>query len=380
MMESYNGVKPTNSLVSGSFDVLKMDIIEDPNTEINTLATLDFEESYFVSSIDFLTKLNENFINNKIKLYKALSESSGDNHMILESFSDYFVQTSTILSKALKFIEIKMDNFNDNMESFIKANELIKEYKSKLEEYKMDCRDFEDMYIFNLKENIPDFSIINRYCDSLFDDLFKASVTDLSADAVKQVIVNMELEKDYDRFRAELIGIEGEVYASEFAGALYKLFHGPREEITIKNPEYQEIVDRFFKYADVKAELKESYNTIKTSFDKIEKKVSDICKNNNNLTVSAFTKLMPGDLQIKKIDGSDINAEGIMMSGDMMIQLDIYCKAKIDQLQKYTDFIIMAFTAKMDAYKDRFMQDRAVILSALDDIKYQLNKEESHND
>ena len=380
MMESYNGIKPTNSLVSGSFDVLKMDIIEDPNTEINTLATLDFEESYFVSSIDFLTKLNESFINNKIKLYKALSESSGDDNVILESFSDYFVQTSTILSKALKFIEIKMNNFNDNMESFIKANELIKEYKSKLEEYKMDCRDFEDMYIFNLKENIPDFSIINRYCDSLFDDLFKASVTDLSADAVKQVIVNMELEKDYDRFRAELIGIEGEVYASEFAGALYKLFHGPREEITIKNPEYQEIVDRFFKYADVKAELKESYNTIKSSFDKIEKKVSDVCKNNNNLTVSAFTKLMPGDLQIKKIDGSYINAEGIMMSGDMMIQLDIYCKAKIDQLQKYTDFIIMAFTAKMDAYKDRFMQDRAVILSALDDIKYQLNKEESHND
>ena len=40
----------------------------------------------------------------------------------------------------------------------------------------------------------------------------------------------------------------------------------------------------------------------------------------------------------------------------------------------------MAFTVKMDAYKDRFMQDRAVILSALDDIKYQLNKEESHND
>ena len=54
------------------------------------------------------------------------------------------------------------------------------------------------------------------------------------------------------------------------------------------------------------------------------------------------------------------------MPSNMMIQLDIYCKAKLDQLQKYSDIACMAFMAKLDAVKDSYAQDRAILLKAVE--------------
>jgi len=50
------------------------------------------------------------------------------------------------------------------------------------------------------------------------------------------------------------------------------------------------------------------------------------------------------------------------LSGDMMLQLDLFCKLKLDQLQKYTDTIALAFSAKMDAIKEIVEQNRMVLI------------------
>ena len=57
------------------------------------------------------------------------------------------------------------------------------------------------------------------------------------------------------------------------------------------------------------------------------------------------------------------------MSADTMLQLDIYCKAKLDQLQKYTDITCLAFMAKLDALKAMHRQDRNILMSAVDVIE-----------
>ena len=55
-----------------------------------------------------------------------------------------------------------------------------------------------------------------------------------------------------------------------------------------------------------------------------------------------------------------------MMSSDMMLQLDVYCKGKTDQLHKYTDIVIMTMTAKMDAIKDMYMEYRTCLYDAIE--------------
>ena len=52
-----------------------------------------------------------------------------------------------------------------------------------------------------------------------------------------------------------------------------------------------------------------------------------------------------------------------MMSSNMMLQFDIYSKAKADQLQKYTDITMMAIAAKMDAIKSMYRQNTNILLN-----------------
>ena len=85
-------LKPTNTLAMASLDALKNEGLEDPkiNSNISKLATLDLDESYMIKTINFINESNREFTDSKITLYKALSESAGEQGVILESFSDFF--------------------------------------------------------------------------------------------------------------------------------------------------------------------------------------------------------------------------------------------------------------------------------------------------
>ena len=47
---------PTNSMIGSPFDILKLDGVEDPSIDINKLATIDLEESYFESCVGFINE------------------------------------------------------------------------------------------------------------------------------------------------------------------------------------------------------------------------------------------------------------------------------------------------------------------------------------
>ena len=55
---------PTNTFSSVSFDVLKMDGVEDPLIDVNRLATMDINECYFETTVKFIIESNKklNFI------------------------------------------------------------------------------------------------------------------------------------------------------------------------------------------------------------------------------------------------------------------------------------------------------------------------------
>ena len=87
-MNNY-GFNPVNTLASASFDVLKMDGIEDPLINVNKLATADFEESYFAMGVEFINECRNEMTTHKINLYQSLQEATTE-MAVLESFSDYY--------------------------------------------------------------------------------------------------------------------------------------------------------------------------------------------------------------------------------------------------------------------------------------------------
>lgn len=367
-MINFDEVKPTNSFAHADFSILGMDI-NDPMFNIEKLKTMDFEESYFSSAINFLKEINSTYVDSKIALYKSIAESSSD-ILMLESFSDYYVQVEAIVDKFLRFLRNKMDEFFSIMESFIDENTVLKEHRKALIE---DIKTYEDDqtegYNYTVDEEIPDVSAIDKFNASLFDDFFKANITDLNADAVKNTVNSIELEQDYRKFRARILGKDGELSDGEFAKMIYLIFRDNNAtciELNLSAAKIRKIAEEFFKFSDIKNGLNKQYTEIEKAYNEVLKKISIVSKNNNNLTISAFTNILPNDIGVDKIDGKAVDNTGMMMSANMMLQLDIYCKAKADQLQKYTDITLMAIGAKMDAIKDMYSQNQRILLKAVE--------------
>ena len=53
-MDEY--LSPTNTFASTPFDVLKVDGVEDPLIDVNKLATIDINESFFSMCVDFVNE------------------------------------------------------------------------------------------------------------------------------------------------------------------------------------------------------------------------------------------------------------------------------------------------------------------------------------
>ena len=367
-MENNVTFHPVNTLVSMPlFDALKADAV-DPQTSILSLSVMHLDECYLAAGVEYLKQMNESFITSKIKLYKAISEAS-DNIVVLESFSDYFVQVEAIISKFLEFIQYRLSEYFSIMDKLRNDSAVLNQYREALikgiKNYEDDGLDF---IKYTINQNVPNYQAIERFNASLFDDLFKASVNDLSVNSVKNTVTSTELEQDYAKFRGEILGIGDPLSDYEFSRALYASFReDPNKEAVIDEVAVKEAAERWFN--PEKEMLNTEYSSIENAYKAILNKVSVVCKNNNGLTVSAFTNLLPGDIRVEKIDGKKVDSEGMMMSADTMLQLDIYCKAKLDQLQKYTDITCLAFMAKLDALKSMHRQDRNILMRVVDVIE-----------
>ena len=323
--------------------------------------------------------MNIAYTDSKITLYESMAKNESS-QMMLESFSDYYVQVEAVISKFLKFLREKLDTFYNNIEGVIAANsELSSNKKSLIEDIKdYECESCEG-FNYTINENIPDTGAIDKFNASLFDELFKSSVNDLNAEAVKSTVTSIELEQDYRKFRARILGKNDELSESEFVKYLYMAFRDNNAyeiELGIDAAEIKKIAEAYFKFSDIKSEMDKQYTEISKAYEGILKKISIVSSNNNNLTVQAFTNLLPNDIGVEKIDGKDTDNNGMMMSADMMLQLDIYCKAKTDQVIKYTDITMMCMAAKMDAIADMYNQNTNILRTALDVIKYKEEKEE----
>ena len=71
------------------------------------------------------------------------------------------------------------------------------------------------------------------------------------------------------------------------------------------------------------------------------------------------------DADASTIDTVDTVGGGTMMAAELMTQIDVYVRAKIDQIQEYSNIHLLAFGAKLDAMKECLNQDRNVLYVAL---------------
>jgi hypothetical protein len=257
---------------------------------------------------------------------------------------------------------------------FIKSDSYLTKHKKDFDNFSDEDKFTFDGFEYTFSQDIPSPTAALQFNNSLFDDLYASQTAGaLSIDAVRTVIANMDLEKDYNEFRAKVIGKEGEsIYVTEFSDALYEVYrNGDRDTVKIEADKIfiRRTLDRYTHFNTVKTSVERNRNDIEKAYRSVQEQVENIVKRNGDLNVSAFLNKLPSDSGITGIASTSTDVTGIRMSADFMAQLDLYVRAKVDQIQEYSNIHVLAFTAKLDAIKEAYNQDRSVLYTALSKIK-----------
>lgn len=358
---------PTNTFASINFDVLKLDAPEDPLVDINRLATMDFEESYFGTAVKFICECNNEITDKKIAFYHALSEATTE-VAVLESFADYFSGVRDIISKFLRFLKSLVDRFIISFNKLIHSDKYITAHIGELDGFKDEDDKFDFYgYNFTFSPMIPKAQAVLAFNAELFSDL-PVDNGNLSISGVQQAIDGLAFGDAIDKFRGDLIGIEGRIFATEFQDELFAVYRdGDKNTVNISvDASYVRNASKRFKdYKEIKRTVEKQRVEVERVYSEVEKSVKNVVKANGGLNTQAFINNLPSDIGITSI-GDAANANlGQNMTADMMAKIDVYIRKKTDLIQEYSNNHLMAFTAKLDAMKDCYIQDRNVLYTAL---------------
>lgn len=385
-MSDLYGFAPTNTLTGATFDILKMDAVEDPLIDVNRLATLDFEEShsYFQDAVAFIKEANNYYTASKIKLYDAISEATSE-VVVLESFSDFFVTIKNIIKKFLEFIKSIFQRFINYLFSLVGSDKYINKHKKELDQFRSTDEFTIQGYNYTFSHAIPSPDAALKFNTELFEDLYDSanrmvnnSDVEFSLAGMKTISEIDDLEKKCDEFRADVLNMAktSGISESDFGQELFEIFRdgdSDTSEIECTVSYVSSAKRRYFDYKNQKKECERQRKAVEDAYKQVQKKVEDLTKSNGGITTDAFTKkLIAADITgagnfTVNADAKSKTNDGLM-SAEFLTTFDIYMKKKVDLIQAYSNIHALAYSAKLDALKDCYKQDRAVLYTALGKI------------
>lgn len=379
-MSDLYGFTPSNTMGSVTFDVLNYDGIEDPLIDTNRLATLDLEECYFKSAVDFIAESNKEFTNSKITLYNKILETTSTT-VIHESFSDFFVKVKEIINKFLKFIKSLFQRFLTQLARIIGSDKYLEKHKKDFDKFKDGDKFKIDGYKYTFSDNIPVPDALVQYNFDLFDHLL-----DFKDDTPTNKMITVEniskartdlsdrLTDYYNDFRGRVLGKEDQkIYEVDYSDALFKVFRDDStttEIIDIDRSTIRLVIDRYFKFNKMQEYTNKQYKAIESAYKKVEEQIKDLVKRNGDLSYKVFVDRLPTGSDTRISYTADKNNDtGVAMASDVLTQLDMYVKVKTEQIQECSNIHTLAFAAKLDALKECAKQDKETLYKALSRVQ-----------
>lgn len=344
----------------------------------NLLEQVSIEESYFISTLDFITEMKNEVRENSKVLYLSIMESGNDYEVINESFSDFFGKFKTIIDKFLAYIKSLFQRFITAMNKLVRSDKyLIKHEK--------DIRSFSDKfdidgYEYTFNPNVP---IINaaaafneEFIELNFEDIMTPNDNNetMQSDVKDRVVklysqLSSKLEGEYyDEFRSKVIGRDGgSIPQYDFVVELSKIFrdgYDSKHSITIDQDFALQAFNRFKEYKTTEAEVKKIKSRIDSEYKEIERKVGTVIKRNRDLDMN---KLLGQDLN-PAYDGNG-SLSNITVSNDVWTKLNLYIELKVKQVTEMSTIHAMAFSYKLDALKECYVQDKKVLYKILSEVQ-----------
>lgn len=327
--------------------------------------------SYLNETYNYIHELNKEFNAANRAFYRSILESGDNEILIRESFSDFMDSFRKIISKFLAFIKSIFERFVTGLNKFVQAEGYLKKHKKDFDKFSTENEFYFQGYEYTFSSNIPVISALadfsNDFVFKLNGEQIKFTTTEEIKKAYQTLTAELESENWYDSFRARVLGDEGgSIGRSEFAEELFSTYRNgesDKDEIRVDNYYVSTAYMSFENHSKAISEVKKTKTSIDDSYNSIRKQVEKM------MSISRNDGQVTGALTISP------NGVKAPLTGESVTQMDLYIKAKVNQVQEMSNIHAMAFAAKLDAYNDLFKQNKAVLYKALSKIQGTIPKE-----
>lgn len=339
-------------------------LLENNTNTITELESININESFLFTSLDFLKEINEEInLSNKI-LYKCISESEEEYSVVTESFSDFKEAIKKIIDKFIDFIKSICKRFFIHLNKIISSDKYLLKNLHLLDDFRMDIILYRSMYKFTLYPGIPLPIVSSEYNDDIETEYLKQKVAqmidnrtsdqtttdsvDYTLDILKTLYKNTVATYNEDRweeFRGKVLDQDKRISKEDYADELFRIYRNGdsvKEAIKVDSSIINDSLYFFKNYKDIFKQVENLRNKIEDDYRNIKKSLE---KNTNDI--------------FKDIDQIKIKTQ------EQKIAADMFFKAKANQVETMCSIHTLAFTAKLDAIKDKYIQDKDILYRCL---------------
>ena len=319
-----------------------------------------FNESYISSVFTYLTEMYNEYREADKEFYRSLYEA---NSMVAinESFADFFSKIKDVLNKFLKYIKSLFDRFNTTLHRMIGSDKYLLKNEETLNKFNTDCEFEYDGYTFTISELIPELDTHVNF-EGLLDIDWK-SIGKNDKDNKKLIKEKLDklknaLENDYyDDVRAGVLGLKDPIRESDYTDELFKIFRDGDNNshiFTVTSSVVRTSYTGLKDYKNIESNVKNKKREIEDKYKKIQNRVDKMI----NVT------LKDKRYQVS-VDGYN---DDLDLDNETMQQLNLYVKLVTEQVIKMTTIHSLAFSYKLDALKDKIMQDKKILYIAMNKV------------
>ena len=363
--------------------------------------------SFMTETYDFILGYTKEYNNSLKEFYSNIMESGDNQEIITEAFDGFFAKAKEIIKKFLAFIKKIFNKFVTKLHSLFKSEKYLEKNKNEFAKFSSEdeftIKGYEFTNLYN--SNIPEGSAIDAWFkdDDTDNSGYNLTASDIDgydpdkdrADSSQKAVVDRingkyealidKLDDWYDEFRGMVIGQKGyPISSSEYDEELKKVFRDDSTEmtdITIDSTAVSKAYQEFHNYQELVKSIEKTRKEIENNYLKLQKALETSAKKEKDgdgiffkFNLSTISNTWAND-QMTKFSNSDItftkgdSANNKQITNVIYNKIDMYMKAKVTQVQQMSSIHTMAFSAKLQAAKDCFVQNKSILYKALSKIK-----------
>ena len=404
-------------------------LLENDNTtsssaiDIDNIGYVDNDvqhHSFVQEGYDAILEMNAFYCNAEKEFYTKVMGSYGDSGIINESFSDFFNKIKDIIKKFIEWIKKVFKEFAAKLaalvgsEKYIKKNaKLLNKFNSEdefefqgykythIDDVSMPVAAALDMFNGTVGQENFFSNIVSQHLKSgSVDDYYgtkaekwdavdgfddaernrRAAVTDKLNQALGKSIdtLNDSLDDYYEAFRGRVLGETKKYDSKEFTDRLFEVFRDDSDStssITIDSNFVMDAHRRFDKYKDTIKNIEKTQKDIIKDYEDLEKQLDKLIKyNKTNMNVD-FNDNFSRSYTSTQIDKLNNLGDNVIYSSSTVDKMQSWLKIQSSKVNQMCQIHTQAFSAKLEAAKDCFKQDKQILNKAIQMILKRSDKE-----